>query len=180
MTMETFSLADNFEKASPRKDLHAFEKFKTRLLRVDLPLRKSSRDPIQHYLRKGLRRLWYHFGVYRLRTDDEEQSSRSPSPTVTSSWDRTYQNTARVAEILTRFAIAMVAGASLVVPLALLSSQQSQSIRLVIVAVCITVFSFIIALLSKASNYESMAATAAYAAVLTVFLSNGPTNGSIN
>ena len=178
MTMETFSLADNFEKSAPRNDLHAFEKFKTRMLRADLPLRKSSRDPIQHYLRKGFRRLWYYLSVHKLRTGDEEQSRRGPLPTVIASWDRTYQNTARVAEIITRFTIAMVAGASLVVPLALLSLQQSQVNRLLIVAICITIFCFMIALLSKASNYESMAATAAYAAVLTVFLSNGLPSGS--
>ena len=178
MTMETFSLADNFEKSAPRTDLHAFEKFKTRMLRADLPLRTSSRDPIQHYLRKGLRRFWYYLSVHKLRTGDEEQSRRGPLPTVIASWDRTYQNTARVAEIVTRFTIAMVAGASLVVPLALLSWQQSQGNRFLIVVICIAIFCFMIALLSKASNYESMAATAAYAAVLTVFLSNSPTGGS--
>ncbi|MCJ1334686.1 hypothetical protein MMC10_011398 [Thelotrema lepadinum] len=52
MSMETFSLVDNTNQSVSREDLHAYEKFKTR---VDLPLRRSSRDPMQHFLRKGLR-----------------------------------------------------------------------------------------------------------------------------
>ena len=174
MTMETFSLADNIPHSVPRTDLHAFEKFKTRMVRVDLPLRRSSRDPIQHYLRKGLRRLWYYMSKPKLRTDDEEEPRRTALSTMAASWDMTYQNTSRVAEFLSRFTIALIAGTFLVAPVILLSWEQSQESRLLIVGVCIVIFCFIVALLSKASNYEAMAAAAAYAAVLTVFLSNGP------
>ena len=173
MSMETFSLADNTNKASSRQDLHAYEKFKTRMLRVDLPLRRSSRDPIQHFLRKGLRRLWYSLNLWKLRTDDEEQGPKGPLGRVMANWDRTYQNTARIAEALTRFAIAVIAGAALVVPLVVLTYQVSQERRLLVVISFVSMFCILLSILSKASNYETMAASAAYAAVLTVFVSNG-------
>lgn len=174
--METFSLADNTAYSVTRTDLHAYEKFKTRMLRVDLPFRQNSRDPIQHYLRKGLRRLWYTLSIAKLRTEDEENGRRASFPGVTARWERLYLNTARVAEAVTRFVIASMAGASLVVPLWILSLQNSQESRLMVVMGCIAIFCFLISLLSKASNYETMAVSAAYAAVLTVFVSNGPSS----
>jgi hypothetical protein len=86
-------------------------------------------------------------------------------------FDRSYQNTARVAEAATRFLAAALAGTFLVVPLIILSFQTSKGSHLVTVSVCIVVFSLLISLSSKASNYETMAASAAYAAVLAVFVS---------
>lgn len=172
MNMETFSLADNIPQSSARQDIHAYEKFKTRMLRVDLPRRNSSRDPIQHFLRKGLRQVWYALNLWRLR-GDEEQGQTGPFSKLMANWDRTYQNTSRIAEAMTRFVIAGVAGAALIVPLVIMSHQNSQESRLIVVILCVSVFCFLLSLLSKASNYETMAASAAYAAVLTVFVSNG-------
>lgn len=173
MSMETFSLADNTHHSGVRHDLHAYEKFKTRLLRVDLPRRHNSRDPIQHFLRKGLRRLWYALNLWKLRADDEEHGSIGPLNRMMASWDRTYQNTSRIAETITRFVIAMVTGAALVIPLIVLSHQDSPESRLLVVISFVSGFCLLLSLLSKASNYETMAASAAYAAVLTVFVSNG-------
>ena len=172
--METFSLADNIYSTISRPDLHAHEKFKTRMLRVDLSLRRSLRDPIQHFIRKGLRRFWYATNLWRLRTEDEEQVAIGPLSNTLAIWNRIYQNTARVAEATIRFAIGMVAGAALVVPLVILSYQKSQKSRLFVVISFVSVFCFLLSLFSKASNYETMAASAAYAAVLTIFIGSGP------
>ena len=172
MSLETFALADNISKAAQIRGIHSYEKFKTRLVRVDLPPRGGSRDPIQHYLRKGFRRLWYYLNVTIL-SDIEDGSSGSPkmpNPSIVRIWG----NTARLAEICTRFLIALVAGASLVSPLAILSYQSSANARLLVIVVCIIIFCFIVSALSKATHYEAMALSAAYAAVLTVFLSNNP------
>ena len=171
--METFSLADNTNQSGSRQDLHAYEKFKTRMLRVDLPRRHCSRDPVQHFLRKGFRRIWYALNLQKLRADDEEQGRTGPLSRMMASWDRTYQNTTRIAEAVTRFVIALVTGAALVVPLVLLSRQNSEESRLLVVISFVVAFCFLLSVLSKASNYETMAASAAYAAVLTVFVSNG-------
>lgn len=173
MSMETFSLADNTNQTGHRQDFHAYEKFKTRMLRVDLPLRRSSRDPVQHFLRKGLRRLWYALNLSKLRADDEERGRIGPLTKMMATWDRTYQNTTRIAEAVTRFIIATATGAALVVPLVVLARQDSQESRLLVVISFVSCFCFFLSLFSKASNYETMAASAAYAAVLTVFLSTG-------
>ena len=173
MRMETFSLADNINPSGARQDLHAYEKFKTRMLRVDLPLRYSSRDPVQHFLRKGLRRFWYALNLWKLRADDEEQGPTGSRSRIITSWDRTCQNTSRIAETITRFVIAMLIGAAIVVPLILLSHQNSPEGRLSVVISFVSIFCLLLSLLSKASNYEIMASSAAYAAVLTVFVSNG-------
>ena len=173
MSLETFSLADNVSKASTMQELSAHEKFKTRLLRADLPSRQNSRDPIQHFLRKGLRRLWYRWNSPQLQTDEELQRKGS-LPAMRPSVERTWANTARIAEIVTRFVIALVAGAALIVPLAILSFQTTAQSRLLVVGICISIFCLVVSTLSKASNYEAMALSAAYAAVLTVFLSNSP------
>lgn len=172
--METFSLADNINQSIARQDLHAYEKFKTRMLRVDLPRRHSSRDPVQHFLRKGLRRIWYALNLQKLCADDEERGPTRTGPLnkMMASWDRTYQNTTRIAEAVTRLAIALITGAALVIPLVVLSRQDSQEGRLLVVISFVGAFCFLLSVFSKASNYETMAASAAYAAVLTVFVSN--------
>ena len=175
MSMETFSLADDIDQAGNRQDLHAFEKSKTRMLRVDLPLRRNSRDPVQHFLRKGLRRLWYALNSWKLHAEDEEKQQKrrgSSCSKVLADWNRTYQNTARIAEAITRFLIGMGTGAALVIPLVVLSYQNSDKSRLLVVVLFISFFCFLLSLFSKASNYEIMAASAAYAAVLTVLVSN--------
>jgi hypothetical protein len=173
MTMETFSLSENLTESNARDDLSQYEKYKTRLVRVDLATRNSSRDPMQHLLRKVLRRLWYHALSAResARNPDQEGGCKPPTSHVRAQFNRSFQNTARIAETAARFLIAVFAGSFLVIPLIILSFQTSKASNLITVSICIVVFSFLVSLLSKASNYETMAASAAYAAVLAVFIS---------
>ncbi len=102
-----------------------------------------------------------------------KQERRDSLSRAIATWDRTYQNTTRIAEIVTRFMIAMVTEAALVVSLIVLFRQDSQESRLLVVISFVSIFCFLLFLLSKASNYEIMTASAAYATVLTVFMSNG-------
>jgi hypothetical protein len=78
MTMETFSLSDNSSQLNARNDLNPYETYKTRLVRVDLAPRSSTRDPIQHYLRKCLRESWYSIRSMKGLNKDEENSIKSP------------------------------------------------------------------------------------------------------
>jgi hypothetical protein len=171
--METFSLSDNPSESNTRDDLTRYETYKTRLVRVDLAPRRGSRDPIQHYLRKFLRSLWYsiHSARSSARYSDEEHADKPQVSHAGAIFDRSFQSTARMAEAAARFLIAVFAGSFLVVPLIVLSFQTSKANNLITVSICIVVFSLLVALLSKASNYETMAASAAYAAVLAVFVS---------
>lgn len=177
MLMETFSLADHNGQSSLRNDLNPYETFKTRLLRVDLPPRRDSRDLLRHSLRKFVRRLWFYFFSGRGGQSEQNRSYSSASE-LESRLKNTHQNTALVAEFLTRFLVALLASAFLIVPLILLSLQRSNKAHLITVSLFIIVFAFLVSLLSKASNSETMAAAAAYAAVLVVFVSNSSGNSS--
>jgi len=61
-----------------------------------------------------------------------------------------------------------------VVPIAILSIQSSHEAQLITAWMSIVIFALLVSLVSKATNEETKAASAAYAAVLVVFLSNSP------
>ena len=172
MMMETFSLADNSKESDLRNDMSLYERYKTRLVRVDLARRNGSRDILRHSLRKALRAFW--FFVRRDKHGIVCHSSFDTAAALESNLKRSYQNTTRLAEILTRFLVALLAGTFLILPLVVLSHQQNDQAHLVTVSMFILTFSLLISLLSKASNEQIMAASAGYAAVLVVFLSNKP------
>lgn len=174
--METFALADHNGQSKLRSDLNPYETYKTRLLRVDLPPRRDSRDLLRHSLRKCLRKIRFYFRSGRAR-DGEQHRSYSLDPELESRLEKSHQNTALIAEFLTRFLVALLASAFLIVPLIILSSQSSKQANLITVSFFIIIFAFLVSLLSKASNSETMAAAAAYAAVLVVFVSNSSATG---
>lgn len=178
--METFALADNTVRSDLRNDLNPYETYKTRLVRVDLAPRSDSRDVLRHGLRKFLRYTW--FFVRRSRTSDAELDRYSSGPIMEAKakLERSYQNTihlavTHLAEIITRFLVAVLAGAFLVIPLIVLSHQSSSEAHLITVSIFIVVFSLLVSLASKASNEQTMAAAAGYAAVLVVFIANTST-----
>ena len=174
--METFSLADNSWESQLRTDFNPYEKYKTRLVRVDQECRKGSRDILRHTLRKGFRAFW--FFVRQDGIGREGSGSFTSASTLESNLKKSYQNTACLAEIITRFVVALLAGAFLVIPLILLSNQSSSQTHLITVSTCIVIFSLLVSLASKASNEQIMGASAGYAAVLVVFLSNSSNNSA--
>ena len=176
MLMETYSMADNSSESRLRTDFKPYETYKTRLVRVDQAYRTGSRDIIQHALRKCLRAFW--FFVCRGGIGRETQEPYASAATLESHLKKSYQNTARLAEIITRFVVALLAGAFLVIPLVILSHQSSSQTHLITVSICIVIFSLLVSLVSRASNEQTMVASAGYAAVLVVFLSNSP-NGAV-
>lgn len=170
MMMETFALADDTTQSTLRKDFNPYETYKTRLVRVDLAQRNGSRDVLRHSFRKVLRYIW--FFVCHRGTTENIADNFSAGTILEANHKRTYQNTTRLAEIITRCVVALLASAFLVFPLVVLSHQSSDEAHLITVSVCIVVFSLLISMLSKASNEQIMAASAGYAAVLVVFLSS--------
>lgn len=69
-----------------------------------------------------------------------------------------------------RVLVALVGGASLVVPLIMMTYLTSQTARLIIVSAFVFVFSILVGVATKGTNQEVLGATAAYAAVLVVFV----------
>jgi len=165
MAMETCSLLDDGKQSSMRTDLSLYEMYKTRLVRVDLGSR-SRTDPFQRRLHKCLRALRY----WQLSRKSRNKSE--PWELFTRGHKWSYQNTVLVANVAGRLVIAAITTAFLVVPLAILSFQLQKHVQLVVVSVCIVIFSFLVSTMLKVSNLEMMVVSAAYAAVLSVFVSN--------
>lgn len=165
--METFSLLDDEKHSSMRGNLNLYEVYKTRLLRVDLGTR-SRTDPFQRWLHRYLRAFRY----WRLSRKSQNNCEGLGSSASGHRWS--YQNTIFIADVLGRVTTAAITGIFLVAPLAVLSHESSIDAQLVVVSICIIILSFLVSLFLKVSNFEVMAVSAAYAAVLSVFVSNVP------
>ena len=168
MTMETFSLLDDEKQSSLRDDLSLYEIHKTRLLRVDLGTRART-DPFQRWLHKYLRAFRY----WRLSSKIENAGTER-GPAANQHLGSSYQNTILIADIIGRITTALLTAVFLIAPLAILSYQSSKNVQLIVISVCILVLSFLVSLFLKVSSFEMMAIAAAYAAVLSVFVSNVP------
>ncbi len=172
MMMETFALADNSWQASLRSDdQNPYEMYKTRLVRVDSVGRSRSGDLLRRSIRKYLRAFWF-FIRFPGQHAHQKHNSYFSATELESNLKRSYQNTSRLADILTRLLIALIAGTFLVIPLVILSHQSTTEAHLITISVFIVSFCLLVSLLTRATNEETMVASAAYAAVLSVFFSN--------
>ena len=79
-----------------------------------------------------------------------------------------------LADTVSRFLVAFFGGAFLLAPMYNLTYVRDQKLQLVSVVIWVLVFSGILAAFDRLSNQELLSATAAYAAVLIVFISQGP------
>ncbi|KAI1273581.1 hypothetical protein F5Y07DRAFT_253008 [Xylaria sp. FL0933] len=164
MTMETFSLMDDERQSSLRTDLSLHAIYNTRLIRTDLGTR-SRTDPFQRRIHKYLRDLRY----WRLSKRDKNRTEVSGTPSTAHRWH--YQNTVLIAEVVGRVTTAVIIAVFLVVPLVILG-YQPKNIQVAVISVFILVFSFVVSSMLKISNLETMAVSAAYAAVLATFVTN--------
>ena len=161
MTMEAFALADHQWLSSRVPEISGEETYRTRLVRIDRPPRSHQQDILALYLRKFFRLIWFQF-TNRQRARQKQETE----------FHDAYQNTALIADTFARFLFGITAGALLIIPVVILSRQSSNNVQLLTVSLCIIIFSFLVALVSRATHQDTMAATAAYAAVLVVFVSN--------
>jgi hypothetical protein len=171
MAMETCSMIDDQHRFSLRTDLSLHEIYKTRLVRVDLGPR-IVQDPFQRCINKCLR--WCRYRRLSVNHDRERGAPRTHSDRATHKWS--YQNTVELADTLWRVLVALAANFFILVPLAILSYEPNRGTQLIIVTVWVAVFSFLTSILFKASTQAIVAVIAAYAAVLSVFISNAPAN----
>ncbi|KAH7304550.1 hypothetical protein B0I35DRAFT_363056 [Stachybotrys elegans] len=162
MAMETVSLLDDGVHSSLQEGLSLFEKYNARLVRVDLGPR-SRTDPFQRWLHRRLRAFRYWRIANRL---DDLESNTTP----THYWSR--QNTVLITNIAGRMIAATIASFFLVVPLVMLSARSIGAGQVAVVCVSVALFAIVLTAMLRVSSYEMMAASAAYAAVLTVFLSS--------
>ena len=182
MRMETFSLADNIACGLSRLNrLNPYEIYKTRLVKADLPLTRP-RPPLLKFFHTNLRRLWFYVckkKVYDRHCQSIVTASNAPrdiekTNAAMNDHHMAFQNTIDVSQLLFSFLVALVSGVLLIVPLCILSYQHGRGAHLITVAISILTFSFITACSIRTSGPETIAASAAYSAVLAVFLSNTP------
>ena len=171
MTMENHALSDNKWQSGLRNDQIPYDIYKTRLVRFDLASSRGARDPLRRSLRRYLRAFWFfvRFG----RGKFPQQAHLDSDIDLGSHLKRSYWYTARLVDGITRFLVALLAGALLIIPLLIMSKQSSDEVHLVTMSLCVILLSFTMSLQSKTSNEQTVAATAGYAAVLVVFLSRG-------
>jgi len=167
MAMETVALLDDGDRSSLTPDISAHELYNTRLVRVDLPPR-SRQDPFQRRIHKLLR--WIRFKrLLSLESNNVENGSRFAHSSL-----KTHQNTVEVAEFTGRILFALFATSFLIVPLVILSYQENKKAQLATTSAFLVTFALIISVGIRTTNMETLAGSAAYAAVLSVFISNGP------
>ena len=116
-------------------------------------------DPIRDYIKLIMpRRLTYTKAEMDSRIDAYLQGL--PPQTISPFVDKS-----------TRFIIAFTGGAALVVPMLIMKlPSMSQTKSLVTVSVAVTLFASLMSVGVRASNSETLVATATYAAVLVVFV----------
>lgn len=116
-------------------------------------------DPIQNHLKTVLpRRLTYTKDEMDRRLD--EYLKGLPPETISPWIDK-----------LTRFIIAFAGGASLVVPMLVMSlPSPHQAKSLITVSIAVLLFASMMSVVVRVSNAETLVATATYAAVLVVFV----------
>lgn len=167
--METFSLLDDEKQATLRTDLTVPEMYKTRLLRLDLGLR-SRADPIQDWFHQWLREWRYsrHLKRAQALAGGVRTGSMAIKP-VAHNWS--YQDSLRLSAFGGRFITMLVTGVFVVAPLVILSPKSS-ILQSTVIAVCIVIFSFLVATALTVFNFEMIAISAAYAAALSVVISS--------
>ena len=84
--------------------------------------------------------------------------------------DKAPQEISPFVDRLARFIVAITGGLSLVVPMLIMRLDEHLKKSLITVSVAVVLFSALTSLMFKASNVETLGATAAYAAVLVVFV----------
>lgn len=93
--------------------------------------------------------------------------------------DRRKYADSKVIDVISRFLVAFVGGGALLAPMLIMTYHTSQSARLITVCVAVLVFGFLFAIGTRATNQEVLAASAAYAAVMVVYIGSASTgNGS--
>ena len=169
MAMDTFALIDDEVQCCLHTELNLHEKYKTRLLRLDQPPR-ARQDPFQRRIHQLLRLSRYRRKTKQSRADADAERCESPPPSR--SWSS--QNTALLADIIGRVVMACLTGLFLTVPLTTLTYEVHRGTQLGIISACILAFACLVSVMLRASNLEMMVVTAAYAAILSVFVSNSP------
>jgi uncharacterized membrane protein YfcA len=124
----------------------------------------SEPDALRNFLRKSLpSSITWTEEQRQLRQDDftDKKPPKNISPRV---------------ERLARFIVALLGGATLIVPMLVMSIHRSQTKSLITTSVATILFSAFLSFGLRTSDLETLVATATYAAVLVVFVGTSMTS----
>ena len=151
---------EHYERLTKDPGLLTLIKFNITTQPKTLPRRaNASSDPLRRWLGRILpHSLRWAFEEFQNRR--ASYRDRSITPEITSPFvDR-----------LARFIVAITGGLSLVIPMLIMTIPQGSTRSLVTTSVAVVLFAGIISVGFSASNGETLGITAAYAAVLVVFV----------
>jgi VIT1/CCC1 family predicted Fe2+/Mn2+ transporter len=118
-----------------------------------------SSDPLRDFLKIYLPRQ-FTYTKSEIRQHTDEYLASQPPDSISPFVDK-----------LARFIVAFMGGASLVVPVLVMSLPTANRTKsLITVSVTVTIFASLMSLGIRATNSETLVATATYAAVLVVFV----------
>lgn len=126
-----------------------------------LPKRSFDSDPLRRVLKKVLpKSLAWAEGEKVARPVEYWNSDNTPAPRMFSPF----------VDALARFIVALTGGLALVVPMLIMRIHQTPNKSLITTSIAVVIFSGVVSVGFKASNAETLGITAAYAAVLVVFV----------
>ncbi|KAH8747045.1 hypothetical protein F5883DRAFT_653764 [Diaporthe sp. PMI_573] len=118
----------------------------------------SRADPVSHWIHRLLRGMQFWKLSRRCRASGVEAQLA-----LGRAGSFSHQNSASIANFVGRLIATLITGLFLIVPLAILSPRSPSHMQLIVVAVRILAFSFLVATMMKASNFEMMAGLASLA-----------------
>jgi hypothetical protein len=107
-------------------------------------------------------------GIIYAADEDDIEHDESPSK----------HGDSPIVDLIGRLVMTFLAGCSLLVPMLIMTFRTGQTARLVTVCVSTLLFGVIVSFSTRATNHEILAADAAYAAVLVVYVGTADTNSS--
>ena len=160
--MKQLAKLDEDERTERLRDLNDYFKPATDFYNSGVYLRLEDKEGSDD----ELRRWWKNTLSRKLTYSKEERMSRKlefarhePPMRISGFVDR-----------LAQFILAFIGGASLIVPMLIMSFHASKTKSLVSVSLAVLLFSFVLSMALKLQNNDVLAAAAAYAAVLVVFV----------
>lgn len=123
-------------------------------------------DPLRRFLKDNLPRRLTWTTAEMERRDNEYMDKKKP------------ESVSPFVDKLARFLVAFIGGASLVVPMLVMSLDQNQTKSLITTSVAVVLFAAAMSVGFEASNENTLAATATYAAVLVVFVGTSSSSPS--
>ena len=128
-------------------------------------------DPVRSMLHRVFpRSLKYSFPVAQQREQAATAAKQQPLSQEQGWGESPKHAPSTVVDVFGRLIMAVLGGASLLVPMLIMTFLKSRTARLVTVSVAVFVFGFILSIGTRASNQELLGATAAYTAVMVVYV----------